>query len=106
MPFGDRTGPLGQGPMTGRGRGLCAGNATPGSVNPGQGAGMGRGGRGGRGRQNRVRAGAMQARAAAAAPADRQKEIAELKAAIDGLLNTVGEIQKRVEELEAPPKPE
>jgi len=25
MPFGDRTGPLGQGPMTGRGLGLCGG---------------------------------------------------------------------------------
>ena len=25
MPFRDRTGPLGQGPMTGRGAGRCAG---------------------------------------------------------------------------------
>ena len=30
MPGGDRTGPLGQGPMTGRGLGYCADNSRPG----------------------------------------------------------------------------
>lgn len=30
MPGGDRTGPLGLGPMTGRGAGFCAGNPNPG----------------------------------------------------------------------------
>jgi hypothetical protein len=50
MPFRDRTGPLGQGPMTGRGRGLCAGPAVPGNMNPGSGRGMGRCSRGGQGR--------------------------------------------------------
>jgi len=30
MPFGDRTGPRGQGPMTGRGMGYCAGHPRPG----------------------------------------------------------------------------
>lgn len=34
MPFGDRTGPAGLGPMTGRGMGYCAGFPTPGYVNP------------------------------------------------------------------------
>jgi len=34
MPRGDRTGPSGQGPMTGRGAGLCGGYATPGFANP------------------------------------------------------------------------
>ncbi|MCK5828665.1 DUF5320 domain-containing protein [Candidatus Bipolaricaulota bacterium] len=34
MPRGDRTGPSGQGPMTGRGAGLCSGYATPGFANP------------------------------------------------------------------------
>ena len=44
MPFGDRTGPLGQGPMTGRGAGYCAGYETPGYANPGGfGFGFGRG---------------------------------------------------------------
>jgi len=34
MPFGDRTGPLGLGPMTGRGAGYCAGYPVPGYMNP------------------------------------------------------------------------
>jgi hypothetical protein len=52
MPFGDRTGPLGQGPRTGRGAGYCSGFAVPGSMNRGSGFGsFGRGG-GGRGRRN------------------------------------------------------
>ena len=61
MPGGDRTGPAGLGPMTGRGAGYCAGYAVPGYMNPaggygfyGQGRGVrgGMGGRGGRGRRN------------------------------------------------------
>lgn len=34
MPGGDRTGPLGVGPMTGRAAGYCAGYDVPGYVNP------------------------------------------------------------------------
>lgn len=34
MPFGDRTGPLGLGPRTGRAMGYCAGFGMPGSANP------------------------------------------------------------------------
>ncbi|MGM0681979.1 MAG: DUF5320 domain-containing protein [Thermodesulfobacteriota bacterium] len=40
MPRGDRTGPQGQGPMTGRGMGKCGGKAGQGR---GQGIGRGRG---------------------------------------------------------------
>ena len=47
MPGGDRTGPLGMGPMTGRAAGFCAGNATPGYMNPVAGRGFGGAGRGG-----------------------------------------------------------
>ncbi len=43
MPFGDRTGPLGQGPRTGRGLGYCAGYDTPGYTKPGPGFGRGLG---------------------------------------------------------------
>jgi len=48
MPRGDRTGPAGMGPMTGRGAGYCAGYPTPGYMNPyggrfGGGLGWGRG---------------------------------------------------------------
>jgi len=35
MPGGDRTGPVGMGPMTGWGRGYCAGYAVPGYLNAG-----------------------------------------------------------------------
>jgi len=47
MPNGDGTGPNGQGSMTGRGLGFCAGFNSPGYMNPGRGRGfrqgMGRG---------------------------------------------------------------
>jgi hypothetical protein len=58
MPGGDRTGPQGFGPMTGRGAGYCAGYGMPGYANPipgrgwfGRGRGwFGRGWGSGRGR--------------------------------------------------------
>lgn len=74
MPGGDRTGPMGAGPMTGRAAGLCTGNVAPGFANTpggrgfggggggfgggrgGGGGGGGGGGRGGRGRRNRFHA--------------------------------------------------
>jgi len=50
MPRGDRTGPAGTGPMTGRSAGFCASNSVPGYANPagrhrflGRGRGRGRG---------------------------------------------------------------
>jgi len=54
MPGGDRTGPMGMGPMTGRGAGFCAGYGAAGYANavPSRGMGFGRGrgfGGGGRG---------------------------------------------------------
>jgi len=54
MPGGDRTGPQGMGPMTGRGAGYCAGFPVPGYMNPAGGRGLGMGwgrgyARGGRG---------------------------------------------------------
>ena len=56
MPRGDRTGPLGMGPTTGRAAGFCAGNDRPGFMTPaggGMGFGRGAGGGGGRGRGRR-----------------------------------------------------
>ena len=60
MPRGDRTGPMGMGPMTGRGAGYCNGFAEPGYTNPvgfarGFGCGFGRG----RGHRNMFRATGM-----------------------------------------------
>lgn len=48
MPRGDRTGPMGQGPRTGRAAGYCAGHDRPGSAQPGPGMGFARGGWAGR----------------------------------------------------------
>jgi Family of unknown function (DUF5320) len=39
MPHGDGTGPYGEGPMTGRAMGYCAGHDRPGFDNPGGGRG-------------------------------------------------------------------
>lgn len=51
MPFGDRTGPQGLGPRTGRGAGYCSGFPGPGYMNPIPGGGWFGFGRGqGRGR--------------------------------------------------------
>jgi hypothetical protein len=41
MPWGDRTGPLGLGPRTGRGLEFCSGYDVPGYMNPGPGLGLG-----------------------------------------------------------------
>ena len=49
MPRGDKTGPRGQGPMTGRAAGYGAGYDVPGYMNQGVGFGMGWGGGFGRG---------------------------------------------------------
>lgn len=52
MPGGDRTGPMGSGPMTGRAAGFCVGYPVPGYMNPVGGRGYRRwgSGRGFRGR--------------------------------------------------------
>jgi hypothetical protein len=55
MPRGNRTGPAGLGPLTGRGAGFCAGYEMPGYANHVMGrgfSGRGRGGAFGRGRRN------------------------------------------------------
>ncbi len=41
MPAGDRTGPMGMGPRTGRSAGYCGGYRVPGYANPGPRMGMG-----------------------------------------------------------------
>lgn len=110
MPFGDRTGPLGQGPRTGRGAGFCAGSAVPGNTNPGLGRGFGRWGGGGRGWMNRfswMRSSAQPASIAApsgqtAFPASMSgQEVQALKAQAEWLQSGLEEIRKRIEDLEA-----
>jgi len=57
MPGGDRTGPWGVGPRTGRSAGFCVGYEVPGFMNPSLGRGPGLGGRWRAGRGMNWRAG-------------------------------------------------
>ncbi|OQY34255.1 MAG: hypothetical protein B6I38_02575 [Anaerolineaceae bacterium 4572_5.1] len=112
MPYGDGTGPQGQGPMTGRGAGYCAGTNAPGfATTPGRGrgwgAGFGRGfGRGAgfrRGRGGWGQGGAFPAyptQPYAAAPYTPEQEVNTLKAQASQLQNTLQRINDRLEELE------
>ena len=94
MPRGDGTGPAGQGSMTGRGRGYCAGFNTPGFMNPGFGRGFGRG-----------RGFAWRARAMQVTPIEQPTVITEkqekqfLEQELDALKQEIKEIEKRLKEL-------
>jgi len=110
MPRGDRTGPMGMGPMTGRGAGRCAGYDMPGYANPGFGYGYGMGGGRGRGYRWRnwyyatgvpgwARFGAGPAWGSYAAPPPEQQMDA-LKNQAQFLKEQLDVITKRIEELE------
>lgn len=126
MPFGDRTGPAGMGPMTGRAAGYCAGYSVPGYANPIPGRGLGLGfGRGGWGRRNRYYAtgltGWQQAEMgypagggfAPSAPAygfygapygptmTKEQEVDALKGQAEYFEDALEGIRKRIDELEA-----
>jgi hypothetical protein len=100
MPFGDGTGPLGQGPGTGRGAGCCSGFAAPGSGNRGGGF-FGRGRGGGCGWRNRQ--GAFGWPFGSPVPGD---EIGALKAQAGFFERVLENIRKRIEGLEPKAKPE
>lgn len=115
MPKGDGTGPMGMGPMTGRGMGFCAGVVASGPINmtPGRGFGMGcgrgfrgRGAGGGRGWRNMFHATGLPAWARgdvpAAIPAPPQ-ELAVLKQQAEYLGNALESIRKRIQEVESRP---
>ena len=109
MPRGDRTGPLGEGPLTGRGAGYCAGHGASGYANgTGAGRGPGAGGRcgGGHGHRNRFYATGVPfstygaAPAAAAFTGDARQELSLLKSEADRLRATLEGIERRLEELQ------
>lgn len=110
MPGGDRTGPMGFGPMTGRAAGYCAGYAAPGYMNPvpGRGFGMGFGRGRGRGRWFGASAGmpygmaspaASYAYGPAATPTPEQ-ESAALKQQADYFEGMLADLRARLAELE------
>ena len=108
MPGGDRTGPRGMGPMTGRAAGYCAGFAEPGYVDAGptmgRGRGYRRGGGGGwgfgQGRGHRMgrRMGRPNLSPAYPAPASDQEkqmllnQISDLQSELTAIKNRLGEI--------------
>jgi len=115
MPGGDGTGPGGMGPMTGRAAGYCAGYSVPGFMNPYGGRG-GFGGGWGRGRRNWYGATGLPGgyRASVGMPAwgapgfaptagvgpTKEQEVEYLKNQAEFFDNALGEIRKRLEELE------
>jgi hypothetical protein len=98
MPGGDRTGPEGTGPRSGRGMGYCSGHDWPGSANPGSGIrgwlGFGRGGTG-RGWRHRFFATGIPGWVKPTS----EQETADLKAQANWLREQLDAIQKRIEEL-------
>lgn len=110
MPGGDRTGPLGYGPRTGRGAGYCAGYDAPGYANPWSAGGFrwpGRGG--GRGHRNMYYATGLPfwARGGAVnyppmvAQQDPESELNALKQQAEYFQNMLNGIQDRMSEIEA-----
>ena len=106
MPGGNRTGPAGMGPMTGRGAGFCAGYNTPGYSNPvvGRGMGMGRGrgmgfGRGfGRGFAGAGNAGAYPV--PVAQTLTQEQELEGLKGQAEYIESSLDQIKARIEALQ------
>ncbi len=122
MPAGDGTGPMGRGPMTGRGAGFCAGYGVARYMNsiPGRGLGMGFGGGrggargGGHGWRNMFYATGLSGwqRAAAGWPiaaeappsagaANREQQMQALKSQAEFHESAPGKLRKRIEELES-----
>jgi hypothetical protein len=115
MPGGDRTGPMGEGPMTGRAAGYCAGYPEPGYASPvpGRGIGFGWGGGWGRGWRHRYYATGLPRWGRWFAPAwrgfpaygppappTREQEADALKAQAEWLQEELDGIQQRLSELE------
>ena len=108
MPRGDGTGPAGQGPMTGRRAGYCAGFDMPGfaTAAPGYGYGRGYGGGWTRGWRHRnwfyatgLPRWARWGGPAPWAPPTREQELGELKQQADCLKEQLDAISKRMAEL-------
>jgi hypothetical protein len=101
MPGGDRTGPWGFGPRTGRAVGYCAGYPIPGYANSGYGRGFGRGfwGRGrGFGRRGAYPYLALYYPGIYPEPR-REDEKAYLEDVIKGLEEEIKMIQEKLQEL-------
>lgn len=101
MPRGDRRGPFGAGPMTGRGAGYCAGNETPGYQNRPSPygfwrclAGFGRGWR-----RQFYATGKTGWQRAAGVASEPEAELTALQRQLDWLTEQIETIKKRLAEL-------
>ena len=107
MPFGNRKGPWGLGPMTGRAAGYCSGNDAPGYLNTiggrlfrrrAQGGGRGQGFR--FGRQSNLPEGEEMANPFTT-PATREEQLATLKGRAGQIQRALESIQSHINDLEA-----
>lgn len=94
-------GPLGAGPLTGRGMGWCGGAGARMDMPRGPGLGMGRGRGGGNGWRRGQMGWGGPAVGFPPAPA-RAQELAALKVQAASLGRALGELRSRIEELEKP----
>ena len=109
MPAGNRTGPLGQGPMTGRRMGICSGNGVPGYENrpagvSGRGMGTGRVGGFARGFRRMFFATGLPGWlrfGSGAGPVSREEELAALKTEEEQLSKTAESVRNRIKDLES-----
>jgi len=103
MPGGDRTGPMGAGPRTGRAAGYCSGADVPGYANPVGGLGLGRGFRGGgRGWRHMYYATGISGRARGwrgSQALGTEDEATALKSQADWLKSQLEAIQARIEQI-------
>ena len=110
MPRGNRTGPWGEGPRTGRGLGICSGYDTPGFMQPGPGRGLGMGlgfrrGAGpafgwGRGLRQTWRRGATGGYPYAPPQPRPEDELRALKEEAETLTDHLEQLNRHIEELE------
>ena len=100
MPRGDRTGPAGMGPMSGRAAGFCAGLNRPGFMSGGFGRGFGMG-RGFRGFFRPAYYYGYGLEPAWTSPPEPSQELQMLKDQADLLKQNMESINKRISELEA-----
>jgi Family of unknown function (DUF5320) len=116
MPRGDRTGPFGEGPMTGRAAGYCGGHAVAGfasrptsqrygpGLGIGRGPGRGPGAGGGFGYRHRFYATGIPLSAYSSSGSgptlDRNEEVALLKSESERLQSVLETIERRLAQLE------
>jgi hypothetical protein len=119
MPYGNRMGPGGAGPRSGRAAGYCAGYGVPGYTNPAQGGGFGTGGWVGHGgghgwrhwyyatgqpgwmRGGRGGPGCWSWHEPFFSSPTREQEVEELKAQSEYFKDGLKAIEKRIEEIQA-----